>query len=85
MDEKQIIEELTRYESELAGILSRFTKTRESVHVGDGDDPIYRQYVRELLDLFNDILGPNNYSVQIINEFKRRKYFVGIACRANSF
>ena len=69
MDEKQIIEELTRYESELGGILSRFTKTRESVHIGDGDDPIYRQYVRELLDLFNDILGPNNYSVQIINEF----------------
>src|SRR5262249_117593 len=29
----------------------------------------YRQYVKELVDLFLDALGPNSYSEQIVQEF----------------
>lgn len=69
MDADQIINEIKRYESEMAGILSRFTRSRDGIHIGRGDDPIFRQYVRELVDLFNDILGQNSYSHQIVAEF----------------
>ena len=69
MDVNQIPAELKRYEADLADILSRFTRTRDSIHIGEGDDPLFRQYVRELIDLFNDVLGQNNYSRQIAAEF----------------
>lgn len=69
MDAEQIIAEIKRYETHLAGILSRFTRDREGIHIGHGDDPLFRQYVRELVDLFNDILGQNSYSLQIAGEF----------------
>lgn len=69
MDSDQITAEIKRYETELAGILSRYTRNRDGIHIGRGDDPLLRQYVRELVDLFNDILGQNNYSSQIAGEF----------------
>jgi diguanylate cyclase (GGDEF)-like protein len=69
VDINQIPAELKRYETELAAILSRFTRTRGSIHIGEGDDPLFRQYVGELIDLFNDALGQNNYSRQIAGEF----------------
>lgn len=69
MDAEQITAEIKRYETELAGILSRFNHIREGIYIGRGDDPIFRQYVRELIDLFNDVLGTNSYSHQIIGEF----------------
>lgn len=69
MDADQIVGELERYERELSGILTRFTHSRDGIHIGPGDDPTFRQYVRELIDLFNDALGQNNYSSQIAGEF----------------
>lgn len=69
MDVKQIIAEIKRYETELAGILLRFTRSRDRTDINDGDDPLFRQFVRELIDLLNDVLGPNNYSHQIAGEF----------------
>lgn len=69
MDAEQIIAEIKRYETHLAGILSRFTHNRDGIDIGHGDDPLFRQYVRELVDLFNDILGQNSYSRQIVGEF----------------
>src|SRR3972149_1008736 len=69
MNAEQIIAEIKRYESELDGILSRFSRTRDDIHIGHGDDPIFRQFVCELIDLFNDVLGQNSYSNQIIGEF----------------
>lgn len=68
MDSEQIIGELQRYERELAGILGRFRSTSSGIHIGDGDDPMFRQYVRELIDLLNDALGRNSYSAQIAEE-----------------
>jgi hypothetical protein len=65
----QVVAELRRYESELTGILSRFIKGHDSIHIYRDDDPIFRQDVRELYDLFNDALGRNSYSRQIAEEF----------------
>ena len=69
MNTEQAINEFRRYEQELAGILSRFVHSRDSISIGHGDDPIFRQYVRELIELFNDVLGTNSYSRQIAGEF----------------
>jgi predicted nucleotide-binding protein len=69
LDPSTIIAELKRYESELSGILGRFSRTSDGIHIGRGDDPLFRQYVRELIDFFNDILGRNSYSAQIVGEF----------------
>lgn len=71
MDASTIIAELKRYESELAGILGRFSRTRDGIHIDRGDDPLFRQYIRELVDLFNDALGRNSYSAQIAGEFNQ--------------
>jgi len=69
VDADQIVGELKRYEHELSGILGRFTRSRDGIHIGQGDDPTFRQYVRELIDLFNDTLGQNSYSRQVAGEF----------------
>jgi predicted nucleotide-binding protein len=65
----QVIAEFERYESELSRIHASFRHTRDSIHIGEGDDPLYRQYVRELIDLYNDTLGSNVYSAQIAHEY----------------
>lgn len=64
-----IISEIERYESELARILRGFKRTSGGLHIGAGDDPLYRQYVRELVDFYNDALGRNVYSRQISHEY----------------
>lgn len=74
MNAEQIVAEVRRYEAELSGILARFHRPRTlhgEIHIGDGDDPLFRQYVREVIDLFNDALGSNSYSHQIAHEFSR--------------
>lgn len=78
MTPEQIIAEFERYETELANILGRFKKTREGLYMGHGDDPRYRQYVRELVDLYNDVLGRNQYSVQIAQEFQQGFGYLGM-------
>lgn len=69
MDADQIVGELKRYESDLSHILERYTRSPDGLHIGRGDDPTFRQYVRELIDLFNDALGQNSYSAQVAGEF----------------
>jgi predicted nucleotide-binding protein len=69
MDADTIIAELKRYESELAGILSRFNRSRDCIRIDQADEPLFRQYVHEIKDLFNDALGGNSYSSQIAGEF----------------
>lgn len=64
-----VIAELERYEAELARILRNFKHTSSGINIGDGDDPLYRQYARELVDLYNDALGPNVYSRQFSAEY----------------
>lgn len=71
MNNDEIIAEIKRYESEFAGILSRFTRSESACHIADDDEVLLRQFVREIVDLFNDALGPNSYSQQIINDFNQ--------------
>src|SRR6516165_8766454 len=67
---QSVLAQLKRYENEIAGILSRFHSSRDSIDIQNSDIPIYRQYVRELIDLFHDAYGgQNNYSQQISDEF----------------
>ena len=71
MEALQLVEELKIYEAKLEAIKSRFVRTREGIWIAKGDEPLLRQYVRELSDFFNDALGPNNYSRQILDDFNQ--------------
>ena len=77
MTPEQIIAEFERYESELSRIYGNFNHTRDGIYIGKGDDPLYRQYVRELIDLYNDTLGSNTYSAQIAHEFNNGFGYTG--------
>ncbi len=69
MDAERTLADVKRYEGEFAGVLSRFKRGRDGIWIGEGDDPVLRQYVREVVDLFNEIFGKNSYSQQISDEF----------------
>jgi hypothetical protein len=70
MNVGDFLNELKRYEEEIDGIRSRFVRTSQEIHIGCGDDALLRQYLRELIHLFRDALGPNDYSGQIGADFK---------------
>lgn len=69
MTNEEIIAAIKEYEAILTGILARFTKGGNGIHIGSGDHQLLRQTVQELIDLFNDALGPNSYAPQIAGEF----------------
>ena len=70
MSSPSLAAEIDDYITKLEGVLSRFTQDRNGIHIADGDDGLLRQCVRELMDLFDDSLGPSNaYSVQIADDF----------------
>jgi predicted nucleotide-binding protein len=75
---EQVIGELERYEAELARIHASFKHTREGIYIGEGDDPLYRQYARELIDLYNDALGRNSYTAQIAHEYQDGLGYLGM-------
>lgn len=62
MDIKIFIQTLREYKSTFEKILDRFVHDYDSISIKTEDDPIYRQSVLEIDDLFNDALGPNQYS-----------------------
>ena len=71
MTTEQIIQELERYRSEFTGIMGRFVHRRNSLDIKTEDDPRYRTFVIEIIDLLNDSIGKNQYSPlinQIFNE-----------------
>jgi predicted nucleotide-binding protein len=69
MDTEKVLVELKKYENLLAEIKKRFSRSHNGIDIKSEDDPLFRQYVRELVDLYKDIKIQNNYSTQIINEF----------------
>lgn len=77
MTPDQIIAEFERYESELSRILANFKRTRDGIYIGKEDDPLYSQYVRELIDFYNDTLGSNAYSAQIAHEYSNGFGYLG--------
>lgn len=70
MTPEQVIGEFERYETELTRIHDSFKHTRDGIYIAVGDDPLYRQYIRELVDLYNDALGRNSYTTQIAHEYE---------------
>src|SRR5262245_58389518 len=54
MLQDEMIATLTRYKYELEGILSRFKKTSEGIHINRKDDARFREMALELRDLFDD-------------------------------
>lgn len=74
---EQMIAEVQRYEVELTRIHASFKRTRDGIHIADGDEALYRQYARELVDLYNDALGSNSYSAQVAHEFQNGFGYLG--------
>jgi len=54
MQQDEVIDILTRYKDELESILSRFTKTRDGIHINKEDHSRFRELVLELRNLFRD-------------------------------
>ncbi len=51
-------------------MISRFTHSRDSIHIGPGDEPLFRQRVQELADFLHDELVEGEiYKVQIVRYF----------------
>jgi hypothetical protein len=48
MQDDEIIATLERYKDELEGILLRFKKTREGIHIDQNDDARFRELALEL-------------------------------------
>jgi hypothetical protein len=69
MTSEQIIQELERYRAELNGIKSRFVQSRNSISIKREDDPKYRTFIIEIIDLLNDSIGKNKYSALINQKF----------------
>jgi hypothetical protein len=69
--QSQLLDELTRYQKDFEGILSRFEHGSNSITIRSEDDRPYRQKVMEVIDLIGDYLPTdvNTYSPQIRDDF----------------
>lgn len=77
MTPDQIIGEFQRYETELTRIHTSFNRTRDGIHIAPGDEPLFKQYARELVDLYNDAFGKNSYAAQIAHEYQNGFGYLG--------
>jgi hypothetical protein len=59
MVKEQVLQTLDEYAEELGGILGRFTKTRDSLHIDSQDGYRMREIATELVDFINDHI-PNS-------------------------
>lgn len=69
MEHKVFLERLEAYLTQLREILSRFQRSRDSLHIQHGDQAKLQQLVVELRDLFNDALGNNDYGAMVVDAF----------------
>jgi hypothetical protein len=58
----EILGEIQRYEARISGILSRF----RDYNIAEPDADVYSQLIIEIADLLTDVLGPNQYSKNIL-------------------
>jgi hypothetical protein len=71
MTSDNLIKELERYRNSLTKIMDRFTRSSNAYHINGEDEPRFRTFVIEIIDLLNDSIGKNQYSPlinQIFNE-----------------
>jgi len=73
---KQMIDQLENYRGELSGIISRFEHRENGLYIDSNDGDRLQVLVIELRDLFQDRVGPNNYSEMIVDAYNtgRRNY-----------
>lgn len=74
MTSEQLIQELERYRSELIGIMGRFVHGHNSYSILREDDPRYRSFIIEIIDLFTDTMGDNKYSEMVASKFQEGTY-----------
>ena len=72
MNFSEVIAELDQYTEELSGILDRFKKTRNGIHIERKDDYRMREIAIELNDFISDhIPDSNHYATNIVNLYNR--------------
>lgn len=69
MEPKAFLERIDSYVAQLRGILSRFQKGRDTLHIHREDEAKLQQLAVELRDMFNDALGPNDYGAMVVDAF----------------
>ncbi len=70
MATEEILTTLKTYETSLGAILSRFTKTRNAVHIAADDSANFRQIALELRDFFNDeLVEGRRYGEMVLNAY----------------
>ena len=69
MTSDEVIKILSDYETELVGMLSRFSHSRDAIHIQLDDDARLRQLTIELTDFLNDTLGRNSYTGMILSYY----------------
>ncbi len=68
MQADETIAMLERYKCELEGILSRFSKAHDGIHIDEADDARFRQLVLELRDVFDDaFVDGHRHSTTLLN------------------
>lgn len=88
MQPNEVIEALERHRGDLDAILSRFKKTRDGIHIGDGDDTRFREIVLELRDIFDDMFVEGSrhsrpllaYYQESISNFVGTPSYHGVGC-----
>jgi hypothetical protein len=70
MQPNEISMTLERYKSDLEDVLSRFSKTRDGIHIDRKDDARFREMALELRDLFDDaFVDGRRYSQPLLAYF----------------
>ena len=69
METQEALDILRQYENELEGILGRFSRTRDGIHIARQDSSRFEQMVVELRDFYDDALGKNSYSSMTVSAF----------------
>jgi len=72
MNKEKITNTLGQYKEELSGILSRFSKTRDGLHIDIQDGYRFREIVTELVDFINDhIPNSKHHPAMIANYYNQ--------------
>jgi len=74
MTPDEIIQSLERYRFNLVEIMGRFVKGHNSYRIRREDDPSYRTFIIEIIDLLTDAMGDNKYSKMIAAKFQEGTY-----------
>lgn len=78
MDIEQVLQTLDEYAEELGGILSRFTKTRDGLHIDRQDGYRVREIATELIDFINDhIPNSSHHASMVANYYNEGQNWLG--------